>query len=100
MGKKRGSGPLDGFPRQATIAQKTVLVLAGIVVGYLLGYVLMETADTVYASHRELLDKQHAAMLVPADGPPRATSRMDGRSIHTVVTSNGSPYQAFQARIM
>lgn len=69
MGSKyrKGSAPalglIDGVV-QATTAQKVILLLAGITAGYLLGYVLMETADTVYASHRELLDKQHAALVL------------------------------------
>lgn len=119
------------------LQRKWVLLVAGVVCGYILGMVIMETADIMFTTRVErqlhtieasvstqssgVLGKTtevkadvvsvkqgesavstvkheakqlNKAKAVEEDKPPA------GDTIHSLLTSNGSPYQNFQGRIM
>ncbi|KAJ9529755.1 hypothetical protein QJQ45_014533, partial [Haematococcus lacustris] len=128
----RGMAPHSGLSKAKAATPPTqtrwLTLAAGLVAGYILGMVIMETADVMYTSKVE--HAMHAA--TPAEGlhgaPPLASStpatmalsplqaapapakpqpvsrQLDikpaGDTIHSLLTSNGSPYQGFQTRIM
>ncbi|EFJ51470.1 hypothetical protein VOLCADRAFT_103500 [Volvox carteri f. nagariensis] len=69
---------------------------AGIVAGYLLGVALMETVDMFYATPVN----PTAVALSGNPGQGGGATKVGGKTIHSVLTSNGSPYQNFQGRIM
>lgn len=63
----------------------------------MVGYVAMETVDHMYSSSRRVAlqqDVANTAATVKQDKKPA------GDTMHSVLTSNGSPYQNFQGRIM
>mmetsp|Transcript_4490 Transcript_4490/g.7562 ORF Transcript_4490/g.7562 Transcript_4490/m.7562 type:complete len:426 (-) Transcript_4490:524-1801(-) len=106
-----------GAGRRHVLQPRTILMLAiGIFVGYLLGTVIMETADSMMSTRIE--HKLNAgsgpatsavtAVLVAgaattgstASSAAVAIGKPAGDTIHSLLTSNGSPYQNFQGRIM
>lgn len=97
-----------------TSTHKVLAVLAGILGGYLLGFIVMETFDAFFGTAPGtpvVLGTPGAAGVqvaapvsqttgVQLQGGSGTTSKADGHTIHSLLTSNGSPYQNFQGRIM
>ncbi|KAJ9529887.1 hypothetical protein QJQ45_022308 [Haematococcus lacustris] len=116
-----GMAPYSGLSKAKAATPPTqtrwLTLAAGLVAGYILGMVIMETADVMYTSKVE--HAMHAAtpaeatmasvlsplQAAPAPAKPQPVSRQldikpAGDTIHSLLTSNGSPYQGFQTRIM
>ncbi|GLI66190.1 hypothetical protein VaNZ11_009955 [Volvox africanus] len=89
---RRGGG--RGEP--VTTWQKVGAVAVGIIAGYLLGVAMMETVDMFYATPVT----PTAVTLETNVGQDSGATKAGGKTIHSVLTSNGSPYQNFQGRIM
>ncbi|GLC55430.1 hypothetical protein PLESTB_000986400 [Pleodorina starrii] len=77
-------------------------VALGIAAGYLLGVALMETVDMFYSTPvaPTAVTLGSTAVTQSTHGGGATTTKVDGKTIHSVLTSNGSPYQNFQGRIM
>jgi hypothetical protein len=106
------------YPGTVPRSQVVMFIITGMAVGLCLGYVLMGTAHAFFeigaaqGTHNQGSIQstpsvtQHTytpdlpTKITPLGNTAKVSSKGPANRIHTIHTSNGSPYQNFQSRIM